>query len=102
MGELGMVSGGVVDFGTYEEDSPVTWEALGENRCDRCQEAGVITAVGAAVVAAVCSCTMVLLRHPCAGPGEALHLMGCASKKSQMTVLASRLREVFPVIMAGR
>jgi len=35
-------------------------------------------------------------------PGEALHLMGCASKKSQMTVLASRLREVFPVIMAGR
>ncbi len=28
MGELGRVSGGVVDFGTDEEDGPVTWEAL--------------------------------------------------------------------------
>ena len=32
-------------------------DALGENRCDRCQEAGVITAVGTAVVAAVCKFT---------------------------------------------
>jgi hypothetical protein len=32
MGELGRVSGGVVDFGTYEEDGPVTWEALASPR----------------------------------------------------------------------
>jgi hypothetical protein len=32
MGELRVVSGGVVDFGTYEEDDPVTWDALASPR----------------------------------------------------------------------
>ena len=31
-GEEGMVSGGVFDHGTYEEDGPVTWEALASPR----------------------------------------------------------------------
>ena len=32
LGEEGVVSGGVVDHGTYEEDGPVTWEALASPR----------------------------------------------------------------------
>ena len=32
LGEEGMVSGGVCDHGTYEEDGPVTWEALASPR----------------------------------------------------------------------
>jgi len=32
LGEEGMVSGGVFDHGTYEEDGPVTWEALASPR----------------------------------------------------------------------
>ena len=32
MGEEGMVSGGVFDHGTHEEDGPVTWEALASPR----------------------------------------------------------------------
>ena len=32
MGEAGMVSGGVFDSGTPEEDGPVTWEALASPR----------------------------------------------------------------------
>jgi hypothetical protein len=32
MGEEGDVSGGVFDFGTSEEDGPVTWEALASPR----------------------------------------------------------------------
>jgi hypothetical protein len=31
-GEEGGVSGGVFDHGTYEEDGPVTWEALASPR----------------------------------------------------------------------
>jgi hypothetical protein len=31
-GEEGVVSGGVFDHGTYEEDGPVTWEALASPR----------------------------------------------------------------------
>ena len=31
-GEEGMVSGGVFDHGTHEEDGPVTWEALASPR----------------------------------------------------------------------
>ena len=31
-GEEGSVSGGVFDHGTYEEDGPVTWEALASPR----------------------------------------------------------------------
>jgi hypothetical protein len=32
VGEEGIVSGGVFDHGTYEEDGPVTWEALASPR----------------------------------------------------------------------
>jgi hypothetical protein len=32
MGEEGTVSGGVFDHSTYEEDGPVTWEALASPR----------------------------------------------------------------------
>jgi len=32
LGEEGVVSGGVFDHGTYEEDGPVTWEALASPR----------------------------------------------------------------------
>ena len=32
VGEEGRVSGGVFDHGTYEEDGPVTWEALASPR----------------------------------------------------------------------
>jgi hypothetical protein len=32
LGEEGIVSGGVFDHGTYEEDGPVTWEALASPR----------------------------------------------------------------------
>ena len=32
MGEERIVSGGVFDHGTYEEDGPVTWEALASPR----------------------------------------------------------------------
>ena len=32
MGEERLVSGGVFDHGTYEEDGPVTWEALASPR----------------------------------------------------------------------
>jgi hypothetical protein len=32
LGEEGMVSGGVFDHGTHEEDGPVTWEALASPR----------------------------------------------------------------------
>jgi hypothetical protein len=32
MGEEGIVSGGVFDHGTYEEDGPGTWEALASPR----------------------------------------------------------------------
>ena len=32
LGEEGGVSGGVFDHGTYEEDGPVTWEALASPR----------------------------------------------------------------------
>ncbi len=32
LGEEGVVSGGVFDHGTHEEDGPVTWEALASPR----------------------------------------------------------------------
>ena len=32
LGKEGGVSGGVFDHGTYEEDGPVTWEALASPR----------------------------------------------------------------------
>ena len=32
VGEEGVVSGGVFDHGMYEEDGPVTWEALASPR----------------------------------------------------------------------
>jgi hypothetical protein len=32
MGEEGMVSGGVYDYSTHEEDGLVTWEALASPR----------------------------------------------------------------------
>jgi hypothetical protein len=32
LGEAGGGSGGVCDHGTYEEDGPVTWEALASPR----------------------------------------------------------------------
>ena len=32
LGEEGVVSGGVFDQGTHEEDGPVTWEALASPR----------------------------------------------------------------------
>ena len=32
MGKAGRVSGGVLDYSTYEEDGPVTWEILASPR----------------------------------------------------------------------
>jgi hypothetical protein len=40
LGEEGAVSGGVFDHSTYEEDGPVTWEALASPRIPVLRRAG--------------------------------------------------------------